>query len=86
MADQQPITKPFIPIPLPPVDEPTEYAKNYILYWNAAALDLNRLTHTVGGPLTGPPLSARTLGMLHLSIHDAYFTIHPSSKLLHNND
>jgi vanadium chloroperoxidase len=76
---------PSIPLPLPPVDEPSKdspdyYNTNYILYWNHVGLDLNRLTHSVpfGGPQTGPPISARALGMLHLAIHDAYFAIHPS--------
>nr|1IDQ_A Chain A, VANADIUM CHLOROPEROXIDASE [Curvularia inaequalis]1VNC_A Chain A, Vanadium-containing Chloroperoxidase [Curvularia inaequalis]1VNI_A Chain A, Vanadium Chloroperoxidase [Curvularia inaequalis]1VNS_A Chain A, Vanadium Chloroperoxidase [Curvularia inaequalis] len=65
------------PIPLPKIDEPEEYNTNYILFWNHVGLELNRVTHTVGGPLTGPPLSARALGMLHLAIHDAYFSICP---------
>jgi vanadium chloroperoxidase len=68
------------PIPLPPVEEPAEYKKNYILYWNQAGLELNRLTHSVGGPQTGPPISARALGMLQLAVHDAYFAIHPSKE------
>ena len=70
----------FTPLPLPPVDEPKEYDKNYILYWNQAGLELNRLTHSVGGPQTGPPISARALGMLHLAIHDSYFAIKPSAS------
>jgi vanadium chloroperoxidase len=70
----------IIPIPLPQIDEPAEYNTNYILYWNHVGLDLNHLTHTVGGPQTGPPISARALGMLHLAIHDAYFAIKPSSS------
>lgn len=77
---QEPIQEPIVPIPLPPVEEPSEYGTNYILHWNAAGVDLNRLTHTVAGPQTGPPLSARSLGMLHLAVHDAYFAIHPSSE------
>jgi vanadium chloroperoxidase len=68
----------FTPIPLPQIEEPAEYNTNYILYWNHVGLDLNRLTHTVGGPQTGPPISARALGMLHLAIHDAYFALKPS--------
>ena len=65
------------PIPLPKIDEPEEYNTNYILFWNHIGLELNRLTHTVGGPLTRPPLSARALGLLHLAIHDSYFSICP---------
>ena len=56
---------------LPPVGEPPEYNLNYILYWNHVALELNRLTHSVAGPQTGPPASARALGILHLAINDA---------------
>jgi vanadium chloroperoxidase len=76
---QQPVQDPIVPLPLPPIDEPAEYSKNYVLFWNQAALELNRLTHSVGGPQTGPPLSSRALGMLHLATHDAYFAIHPSA-------
>ncbi|ORY11210.1 phosphatidic acid phosphatase type 2/haloperoxidase [Clohesyomyces aquaticus] len=67
-------------IPLPPVEEPEDLKNNYILYWNAAGLDLNRLTHTVDGPNTGPPISARALGMLQLAVHDVYFAINPSER------
>jgi vanadium chloroperoxidase len=70
---------PFVPIPLPPTEESADFSRNYILHWNLAALDLNRVSHSVGGPQTGPPLSARTLGMVQLAVHDAYFAIHPSS-------
>ncbi|KAF2188526.1 acid phosphatase/Vanadium-dependent haloperoxidase [Zopfia rhizophila CBS 207.26] len=68
-----------IPLPLPPIDEPAEFNTNYILYWNQAGLELNRLTHSVNGPQTGPPISARALGMLQLAVHDAYFAIKPST-------
>jgi vanadium chloroperoxidase len=78
--NQQPLTEPFTPIPLPPGEEPSEFNKNYILHWNLAGLDLNRVSHSVNGPQTGPPISARALGMLHLAVHDAYFAIHPSDK------
>lgn len=56
-----------------------EFNKNYVLHWNLAGLDLNRVSHSVGGPQTGPPISARALGMLQLAVHDAYFAIQPSS-------
>jgi vanadium chloroperoxidase len=72
-------SEPIVPLPLPPVDEPAEYNNNYVLYWNQVGLELNRLTHSVGGPHTGPPISARVLGMLQLAIHDAYFAIKPST-------
>jgi vanadium chloroperoxidase len=65
---------------LPPVVEDgtsRDFNKNYILFWNNVALDLNRLTHTIVGPQDGPPVSARALGILHLAIHDAYFGIFP---------
>ena len=71
---------PVTPIPLPQIDEPEEYNTNYILYWHHIGLELNRLTHTVGGPQTGPPISARALGMLQLAAHDAYFAINPSAE------
>ncbi|KAF2665738.1 vanadium chloroperoxidase [Microthyrium microscopicum] len=60
----------------------TPFNSNYILYWNFAGLELNRLTHSLHNkdktpaPQSGPPISARTLGILQLAIHDAYFAIH----------
>lgn len=67
-------------INLPPVEESPEYNSNYILYWNHAGLELNRLTHSVaGGPQTGPTASSRALGILHLAIHDAYFAVKPDT-------
>jgi vanadium chloroperoxidase len=70
----------FICLPLG--EEPQEYNSNYILYWNHVGLELNRLTHSLGAqsysaPQSGPPASARALGILHLAIHDAYFAIKP---------
>ncbi len=44
-----------------------------VLYWNHVALEMNRVTHTLGGPQTGPTMSSRALGLLHLAMHDAYF-------------
>ena len=66
---------------LPPNEEDKVYNSNYILYWNYVGLELNRLTHsmTVAGPQNGPPISAGALGILHLAIHDAYFTIKPGN-------
>jgi len=63
---------------LPPVDEPPAFAKNYIFWWSNLALDLNRLTITVGGPQNNPASASRALGIFHLAIHDAYFAILPS--------
>ena len=71
---------------LPPTSEPPEYNTNYVLYWNSVALDLNRLVTSFEGttnnpppaaPENGPPSAARALGILHLAINDAYFSIHP---------
>ena len=64
---------------LSPGEEPPEYNSNYILYWNYVALEIHRLTHSLGGPQTGPPISARALGILHLAINDAYFALTPDS-------
>ncbi|RAR00806.1 vanadium chloroperoxidase [Stemphylium lycopersici] len=69
---------PVTPIPLPKIEEPEDYNTNYILYWHHVGLEHNRVTHTVGGPQTGPPISARALGMLQLAAHDAYFAINSS--------
>lgn len=64
---------------LPPVNkEQLEYNINYVYYWNHVGLELNRLTHSLNGPQTGPPVSSRVLGILHLAIHDAYFAINRS--------
>ncbi|MGH3916914.1 MAG: hypothetical protein ACRDTC_26415, partial [Pseudonocardiaceae bacterium] len=44
-----------------------------ILYWNDVALEANRMSHTNGsGEQTGPPLSARALGIVHLAMYDAF--------------
>lgn len=44
-----------------------------VLYWNDVALEANRASHTNGaGEQTGPPLSARALGLVHLAVHDAF--------------
>lgn len=66
-------------IALPTVHErePGQLNQNPFFYWNWAALEFNRLTHSLGGPHTGPTMSSRALGMVHLAIHDAYFAIKP---------
>ncbi|MEO6121626.1 MAG: hypothetical protein ABIW46_00515, partial [Acidimicrobiales bacterium] len=44
-----------------------------ILYWNDVALEANKVSHTNGkNEQTGPPLSARALGMVHLAMYDAF--------------
>ena len=65
---------------LPPVIEvgkPRDFNANYVLLWNNVALDLVRLVHSLSGQQSGPPLTARALGILHLAIHDAYFAVFP---------
>ena len=48
-------------------------ADDAILYWNAVALEANRVSHTNGlGEQTGPTLSARALAIVHLAMHDAF--------------
>jgi hypothetical protein len=45
-----------------------------ILYWNEVALEANRVSHSNGkGEQTGPTLSSRALGIVHLAMHDAFF-------------
>jgi len=44
-----------------------------VLYWNHVGLQMNRITHSLGGPQGGPTMSSRALGLLHLAMHDAYF-------------
>lgn len=65
---------------LPPTEEPAEYDTNYVLFWNHVALDLIRLDASIGGPQGGPVLGARVLGILHIAINDAYFTLRPDKS------
>lgn len=58
-------------------DPARDYEVNYILHWNSIALDLVRITHTISGFQNGPPLTARFLGIFHLAMHDAYFSVFP---------
>lgn len=47
-----------------------------ILYWNDVALEANRVSHSNGkGEQTGPTLSSRALGIVHLAMHDAFFGV-----------
>lgn len=44
-----------------------------ILFWNAVALQANRVSHTNGeNEQTGPPLSSRALAIVHLAMYDAF--------------
>lgn len=62
---------------LPKVNEPQLDARNRFAayYWNHVALEMNRVTHSLGGPQGGPTMSSRALGLLHLSMHDAFFGV-----------
>ncbi|MEV6070394.1 hypothetical protein AB0L82_27930 [Nocardia sp. NPDC052001] len=50
-----------------------------ILYWNSVALESDRVAHTEIKPVErgsrGPVGSSRALAMVHLAMHDAYFSI-----------
>jgi membrane-associated phospholipid phosphatase len=50
-----------------------------ILYWNAVAIEADRVTHTTGAAdekqSQGPVGSSRSLAIVHLAMHDAYFGI-----------
>lgn len=47
-----------------------------ILYWNDAALEANRVSHTNGAKeQTGPTLSSRALAIVHLAMYDAFVGI-----------
>lgn len=58
---------------LPKTEEDGALNSLPILYWNHVGLEMNRITHSLGGPQTGPTMSSRALGLLHLAMHDAYF-------------
>lgn len=49
-----------------------------ILFWNEVALEINRIDHTgamAGEHQAGPTLSSRALAIVHLAMHDAYFSV-----------
>jgi vanadium chloroperoxidase len=49
-----------------------------ILFWNAVALEANRLDHTGAMEAEhqrGPTLSSRALAIVHLAMHDAFFGV-----------
>lgn len=60
-------------LPLPPVQEPPGLNAFAVLYWNHVGLEMNRVVHSLSGPQTGPTMSSRALGLLHLAMHDAFF-------------
>lgn len=60
---------------LPDVHEPAGLNAFPVLYWNHAGLQMNRITHSLGGPQGGPTMSSRALGLLHLAMHDAFFGV-----------
>jgi vanadium chloroperoxidase len=49
------------------------------LYWNEVATEADRTTHTTLPPsevgVQGPAGSSRALAIVHLAMHDAYFSI-----------
>ncbi|HEX6884505.1 MAG TPA: hypothetical protein VF530_14105 [Planctomycetota bacterium] len=48
-----------------------------ILFWNAVALEANRIDHTVAGleNQRGPTASSRAIALVHLAMHDAFFGV-----------
>ncbi|MCY1664224.1 phosphatase PAP2 family protein [Rhizobium sp. SL86] len=58
---------------LPAVSEGAHLNRIPVLYWNHVGLEMNRAVHSLDGPQTGPTMSSRALGLLHLAMHDAYF-------------
>jgi len=47
-----------------------------ILFWNAVALEANRVSFTSGtNEQPGPPLSARALAIVHLAMYDAFAAV-----------
>ena len=52
-----------------------------ILFWNEVVNEADRKTHTTGAPSEvrsqGPCGSSRAYPIVHLAMHDAYFSINP---------
>ncbi len=59
----------------PVIFEPGELNADPAMFWNWAACEMNRITHSVNGPHAGPTMSSRALGMIQLAIHDAWFSM-----------
>jgi vanadium chloroperoxidase len=54
-----------------------------ILFWNDVALEANRVSHTNGADeQTGPTLSSRALGIVHLAMYDAYANVRGNPSAL----
>lgn len=54
-----------------------------ILYWNATALEANRVSHSNGAnEQTGPTLSSRALAIVHLAMHDAFSGVTANPAIL----
>ena len=74
------------PPPGPEVDPESPSGPNPIRFWNDKALEANVVTHsspTADAISRGPTLSSRTLAIVHLAMHDAYFSfVDPSSTYL----
>lgn len=68
---------------LPKINEPQHQMRNRFpaYYWNHVALQMNRVTHSLGGPQGGPTMSSRAIGLLHLAMHDAFFGVLGSALL-----
>jgi hypothetical protein len=53
-----------------------------ITHWNDVTQEANRVTHTTGDPreggARGPAGSSRAFAIVHLAMHDAYFSINPA--------
>jgi vanadium chloroperoxidase len=58
---------------LPKIEEEGDLNKYPAFYWNHVGLEMNRITHSLGGPHGGPTMSSRALGLLQLAMHDAFF-------------
>lgn len=62
--------------PLTDSEAATSTATDPILYWNAVALEANRVSHSTGfkdkKENLGPTLSSRALAIVHLAMYDAY--------------
>jgi membrane-associated phospholipid phosphatase len=65
---------PVVPEPgLPGMAFAPSVSTDQILYWNAVALEADRVSHTImPNEQPGPVLSSRALAIVHLAMYDAY--------------